>query len=110
MNSISLKVVTGIRRCGKSVLLEQYQDRLRAAGVEAEQIRRPAGLQGAVPIYKLPLSFREYVTVTDMQREDAFAEYMKTGGIPQKSDRHYKCSTPRRDLNSPIKSKVGKCL
>ena len=38
MNSISLKVVTGIRRCGKSVLLEQYQDRLRAAGVEAEQI------------------------------------------------------------------------
>ena len=97
MNSISLKVVTGIRRCGKSVLLEQYQDRLRAAGVEAEQI-------------KLPLSFREYVTVTDMQREDAFAEYMKTGGIPQKSDRHYKCSTPRRDLNSPIKSKVGKCL
>ena len=39
MNSISLKVVTGIRRCGKSVLLEQYQDRLRAAGVEAEQIK-----------------------------------------------------------------------
>ena len=34
-----IKVVTGIRRCGKSVLLEQYQDRLRAAGVEAEQIK-----------------------------------------------------------------------
>ena len=35
-----IKVVTGIRRCGKSVLLEQYQDRLRAAGVEAEQINK----------------------------------------------------------------------
>ena len=156
MNSISLKVVTGIRRCGKSVLLEQYQDRLRAAGVEAEQIisinfedldyedlldykalyqyikERLCGgkmtylfldeiqnvpdfqkvvdslyvknntdvyitgsnsyllsselatlLSGRyVEISMLPLSFREYVTVTGMQREDAFAEYMKTGGIP----------------------------
>ena len=151
-----IKVVTGIRRCGKSVLLEQYQDRLRAAGVEAEQIisinfedldyedlldykalyqyikERLCGgkmtyifldeiqnvpdfqkvvdslyvknntdvyitgsnsyllsselatlLSGRfVEISMLPLSFCEYVTVTGMQREDAFAEYMKTGGIP----------------------------
>ena len=151
-----IKVVTGIRRCGKSVLLEQYQDRLLAAGVEAEQIisinfedldyedlldykalyqyikERLCGgkmtyifldeiqnvpdfqkvvdslyvknntdvyitgsnsyllsselatlLSGRyVEISMLPLSFREYVTVTGMQREDAFAEYMKTGGIP----------------------------
>lgn len=151
-----IKVVTGIRRCGKSVLLEQYQDRLRAAGVEAEQMisinfedldyedlldykalyqyikERLCGgkmtylfldeiqnvpdfqkvvdslyvknntdvyitgsnsfllsselatlLSGRyVEISMLPLSFREYVTVTGMQREDAFAEYMKTGGIP----------------------------
>ena len=151
-----IKVVTGIRRCGKSVLLEQYQDRLRAAGVEAEQIisinfedldyedlldykalyqyikERLCGgkmtyifldeiqnvpdfqkvvdslyvknntdvyitgsnsyllsselatlLSGRyVEISMLPLCFREYVTVTGMQREDAFAEYMKTGGIP----------------------------
>ena len=33
-----IKVVTGIRRCGKSVLLEQYQQRLLANGVMPEQI------------------------------------------------------------------------
>ena len=33
-----IKVVTGIRRCGKSVLLEQYQHRLMAQGVTPDQI------------------------------------------------------------------------
>lgn len=33
-----IKVVTGVRRCGKSTLLEIYQDYLRANGVEADQI------------------------------------------------------------------------
>lgn len=33
-----IKVVTGIRRCGKSTLLLQYQDKLKASGVSDEQI------------------------------------------------------------------------
>ena len=33
-----IKVVTGVRRCGKSTLLEIYQDYLRANGVKEEQI------------------------------------------------------------------------
>lgn len=35
-----------------------------------------------VEISMLPLSFREYVTVTGKPQEDAFSEYMQTGGLP----------------------------
>ena len=151
-----IKVVTGIRRCGKSVLLEQYRSRLQAAGVEAEQmisinlenldfeelldykalyryikdrlcsnkmtyifldeIQNVPDFQKVVDslyvenntdvyitgsnayllsselatllsgryveISMLPLSFREYVSVTGMPKEEAFSEYMKTGGLP----------------------------
>lgn len=33
-----IKVITGIRRCGKSTLLTQYQDHLRAQGIQNDQI------------------------------------------------------------------------
>ena len=151
-----IKVVTGIRRCGKSTLLEQYQEKLKLADVDKEQIisinfedldnellldykvlyqyikerlcpdkmtyifldeiqnvplfekvvdslyvkdNTDVYITGSnaymlssdlatllsgryVEISMLPLSFREYVIVTGMQREAAFTEYMKTGGIP----------------------------
>ncbi len=35
-----------------------------------------------VEISMLPLSFHEYVTLTGIPKEDAFAEFMKTGGFP----------------------------
>ena len=151
-----IKVVTGIRRCGKSVLLQQYQHKLLSEGILPEQIisinfedlayetlkdykelykyieqRLCNGkmtyifldeiqnvpsfekvvdslyikpyvdvyitgsnayllsselatlLSGRyVEISMLPLSFKEYLTVTAMPQAEAFAEFMKTGGIP----------------------------
>lgn len=151
-----IKVVTGIRRCGKSVLLEQYQQKLLAEGVAPEQIisinfenldyeplkdymelyrylkerlctdkmtyifldevqEVPSfekvvdslSIKDQVDIYitgsnaymlsselatllsgryteikMLPFSFREYIAETGLPKEEAFAEFMKTGGIP----------------------------
>ena len=151
-----IKVVTGIRRCGKSVLLEQYQQRLLAEGVAPEQIISinfenldyeplkdymelyrylkerlctdkmtyifldevqevkkkkkvvdSLSIKDQVDIYitgsnaymlsselatllsgryteikMLPFSFREYIAQTGLPKEEAFAEFMKTGGIP----------------------------
>ena len=33
-----IKIVTGVRRCGKSTILKMYQDKLRAKGIKEEQI------------------------------------------------------------------------
>lgn len=151
-----IKVVTGIRRCGKSTLLLQYQQALLQNGVQPEQILsinfesleyehlldykalyhhikerlcpdkttyifldeiQKVGAfekvvdslyaEGDTDIYitgsnaymlsgdlatllsgryveiaMLPLSFREYLELTDLSEERAFAEYMRTGGLP----------------------------
>ena len=33
-----IKMVTGVRRCGKSTILKMYQDKLRSEGIRDEQI------------------------------------------------------------------------
>ena len=150
-----IKVVTGIRRCGKSTLLLQYQKRLQSCGVEKERIislnfedleyeelldyqklyayiKKRLGdektyifldeiqkvpffekvvdslfinpnvdiyitgsnaymlsgdlatfLSGRyIEIKMLPLSFKEFLSVTDAQPENGFSEYLQNGGLP----------------------------
>lgn len=151
-----IKVVTGIRRCGKSTLLFQYQQYLLQNGVHPEQIisinfeeleyehlldykalyqyikerlcpdkisyifldeiqkveafekvvdslyvksNTDLYITGSnsymlsgdlatlltgryVEISMLPLSFREYLELSELSAERAFAEYMRTGGFP----------------------------
>ena len=151
-----IKVVTGMRRCGKSTLLMQYQDYLKSIGVEDDQIiainfedleyeelceykvlydylkerllsdkttyifldeiqkvpqfekvvdslyiksdtdiyitgsnaymlsgELATLLSGRyVEISLLPFSFQEYCQLNRKPQEDAFADYMKFGGLP----------------------------
>ena len=151
-----IKVVTGIRRCGKSTLLMQYQDYLKQSGVEAdriiainfeeleyeelcdykklyeyikarlssdkttyiflEEIHKVTYFENVVDslyvkqgtdiyitgsnaymlsgdlatllsgryveISMLPLSFAEYLQVNSKDKDSAFADYMRYGGMP----------------------------
>lgn len=151
-----IKVVTGIRRCGKSTLLMQYQDYLKQSGVDADRIiainfeeleyeelcdykklyeyikarlssdkttyifldeiqkvpyfekvvdslyvkqRTDIYITGSnaymlsgdlatllsgryVEISMLPLSFAEYLQVNSKDKDSAFADYMRYGGMP----------------------------
>lgn len=151
-----IKVITGVRRCGKSTLLKQYQAHLMDTGVSAEQIiyinfelleyehlldykalyayiterlcenrmtyifldeiqkvdafekvvdsiyvkdHTDVYITGSnshmlsselatllsgryVEVSMLPLSFREYREILKQPADQAFAEYLRTGGLP----------------------------
>ena len=64
-----IKVVTGIRRCGKSTLFDLYHDYLRSVGVEEEQI--------------ISINFEEAEN-EPLQDSKALYEYIKSRMIPDK--------------------------
>lgn len=57
-----IKVITGIRRCGKSVILNQIMDELRQSGVKDEQI-----------IY-INFEFADYIDINDAKKFNEFIE------------------------------------
>lgn len=57
-----IKVITGIRRCGKSVILNQIMDELRQSGVKDEQI-----------IY-INFEFTDYIDISDAKKFNDFIE------------------------------------
>lgn len=85
-----IKVITGVRRCGKSVLLEMYQDWLRQQGVPDERIvsvnledmdNRPLRVPEALHAFiKERLSRKEmtYVFIDEVQLCDHFPEVVNS--------------------------------
>lgn len=57
-----IKVITGIRRCGKSFILNQIMDELRQSGVKDEQI-----------IY-INFEFTDYIDINDAKKFNEFIE------------------------------------
>ena len=81
-----IKIITGVRRCGKSTMLEIMQDELRTTGVENEQIiainledydnkelRNPDALYAHVKS-RLQKTKMTYVFLDEIQHVDRFAD------------------------------------
>ncbi len=93
-----IKVITGVRRCGKSVLLEMYQDWLRQQGVPDERIvsvnledmdNRPLRVPEALHAFiKERFSRKEmtYVFIDEVQLCDHFPEVVNSLHIRSQVD------------------------
>lgn len=83
-----IKIITGVRRCGKSTMLEIMQDQLRTTGIEEEQIiainledydnkelRNPDALYAHVKS-RLHESKMTYLFIDEIQHVDKFADVL----------------------------------
>lgn len=83
-----IKIITGVRRCGKSTMLEIMQDQLRTTGIEEEQIiainledydnkelRNPDALYAHVKS-RLHESKMTYLFIDEIQHVDRFADVL----------------------------------
>ncbi len=83
-----IKVISGVRRCGKSTLMELYQDHLRTCGVKDEQIvavnledydhyqlRNPRNLHQSIK-ERLVKDKMTYVFIDEIQRCEDFPEVL----------------------------------
>ena len=92
-----VKVVTGIRRCGKSVLLfDIFGDYLKADGVSDEQLNVTGSNSKMLStdvmtefkdrgdeIHVNPLTYKEFHAAYDGDKRRAWQEYVTYGGLPR---------------------------
>jgi len=93
-----IKIVTGVRRCGKSTVLKMYQEKLRREGIKEDQIHaidfedysnKPL-LDGAqlheFVIKKISQKKQNYVFLDEIQRVSEFGEVINSLRIKQNID------------------------
>lgn len=93
-----IKVVTGIRRCGKSTLLEQYRDYLISTGVSSEQIIfinfEDLEFEDLLDYHKLYSYIKErlipdrytYIFLDEIQKVESFEKAVDSLYIKEKTD------------------------
>ncbi len=93
-----IKVVTGIRRCGKSTLLEQYRDYLISTGVSSEQIIfinfEDLEFEDLLDYHKLYSYIKErlipdrytYIFLDEIQKVESFEKAVDSLYIKKKTD------------------------
>lgn len=93
-----IKVVTGIRRCGKSTLLEQYRDYLISTGVSSEQIIfinfEDLEFEELLDYHKLYSYIKErlipdrytYIFLDEIQKVESFEKTVDSLYIKEKTD------------------------